>query len=66
MPYLPSDVERSNPALAHEFEVVTSQLREYTTRIAMLDKVHGIKVSCPLPSPLQGSIGQPAVLCLSA
>ena len=44
MPFLPSDVERNNPALAQEFEMVTSQLREFTTRIALLDRVHSIKV----------------------
>lgn len=45
MPFLPADVERSNPALAQEFEMVTTQLREFTTRIALLDRVHSIKVS---------------------
>lgn len=55
MPFLPSDVERDNPGLAQEFEMVTSQLREFTTRIALLDRVHSIKVRgapCRLTPPL--------------
>ena len=47
MPFLPSDVERSNPALAQEFEIVTAQLRNLTQQIALVDRVHSIKVSLP-------------------
>ena len=50
MPALPPDVERTNPTLAAEFETVTKNLRTLTSQIALLDRIHSIKVQ---PSQLQ-------------
>lgn len=43
MPALPQDVERNNPALASEFGSVMKNLKQLTTQIAMLDRIHSIK-----------------------
>lgn len=43
IPYPPSNLEAGS-AMAHEFEVVANNLRELTTRIALRDKIHSIKV----------------------
>lgn len=38
------EIERANPQLAKEFELVQDQLRELTTQIAMKDRIHNIRV----------------------
>lgn len=43
IPYPPSNLEAGS-ATAHEFEVVASNLRDLTGRIALRDKIHSIKV----------------------
>ena len=44
VPALPQDVERNNPALAAEFGSVMKNLKGLTTQIALLDRIHSIKV----------------------
>ena len=44
MPTLPPDIERTNPTLAVEFDRVTKNLRTLTSQIALLDRIHSIKV----------------------
>ena len=46
VPALPQDVERNNPALASEFGSVMKNLKQLTTQIALLDRIHSIKVRC--------------------
>jgi hypothetical protein len=43
LPLPPPDVERNAPALA-EFESVTRQIRASCHQVALLDRVHNIKV----------------------
>lgn len=49
VPALPPDVERTNPTLAAEFETVTKNLRTLTSQIALLDRIHSIKVGSQPP-----------------
>ena len=46
VPALASDVERNNPTLAAEFGSVMKNLKQLTTQIALLDRIHSIKVRC--------------------
>ena len=46
IPYPPSNLEPGS-SMAHEFEVVANNLRDLTTRIALRDKIHSIKVCDP-------------------
>ena len=50
LPLPPPDVERNAPALA-EFESVTRQIRASCHQVALLDRVHNIKVRA-VPTPL--------------
>ena len=44
LPYPPPDVER-NPVLQAEYEAVAKQIRALCQQIALLDRVHSIKVA---------------------